>query len=74
MNSNWIYVIQAYNNNSSVERFKARLYLQQLSKVIHSLDNSLNCTQRELRASTVHETTEINRYDKSKNEFISLYN
>lgn len=63
--------VQSYNHYSSVERFKARMYLQQLSRLLGTMEENLSKTQDSFLKTKVHETTTLNEYDETINQLQS---
>ena len=49
-----------------MERFKARMYLQQLSKIFGTMEETIKNTHCGLLSSKAHETSVLNDYDNSK--------
>ena len=58
--------VTSYNNNSSVERFRARAYLQQFSTLLGLVEQNLEDTYQRFLQSSAHLTSVIDSHDASR--------
>ena len=56
--------LQSYKHYSSVERFKARMYIQQVSKLLGSMEENLASTHASFLKTPAHETSVLNDFDE----------